>query len=120
MLGEVVGVHKLVTKRQSIVGLEKKLFSGTEDILGLLDGAESPKKAANAHTHEHSRGGAAALNREKKSAGARNPDLMQVFSDEAGGERGPPTVKFVPTKEVMQKMIRKATLVKKLEDLDYF
>ena len=75
VLGELVGAHKLVVKRQSIASIDKKLFNGTDDIFGMLDGVDSPKKAAaNAHALEHSRG--SGLHREKKTAAARNPDLM--------------------------------------------
>ena len=102
-------------KRQTIGSIDKKLFAGTEDVLALMESMDSPpRKSVAGHAPEHSR---VSFVREKKSLG-RNPDLLNVISEQTTVD-GPPPLVYLPSKEIMQKMIRKATLVKKLEDLDY-
>ena len=104
-------------KRQTIGSIDKKLFAGTEDVLALMENMDSPpRRPGGVHATDGSR---VSFVKEKKSLGlGRNPDLLAVISEQRV-EGGPPPLAYMPSKETMQKMIRKATLVKNLEDLDY-
>jgi hypothetical protein len=84
--------EKLVEPRKERVNkIEKQLFTGTEDITQLIEEAASPKKEV----------------------------VKKKKTKDEDHKNKPPVFQFIPPKDMMHRLIRKATLMKGPEDMDF-